>query len=153
MGRFAKNMSDVADFDVWMGAKLCQLNNETDIGVFVEYIRGILEDESADDLNESLSDILSGITPTDLENSDEVIANVCDEIISYWKKYDKHTEKCTTENSESPVMQISQLMEKQQKDSVITVRELSEDEKARKLQYFLSMLKFVVRKNLVKKII
>ncbi|KZC10174.1 PREDICTED: coiled-coil domain-containing protein 43 [Dufourea novaeangliae] len=66
-------------FDSWLSTKLQALN--TDEGVFVSYIKGILEgDETEDEKTEALEGLLAGIT-------DDDISNHVTEILSAWAKW------------------------------------------------------------------
>ena len=52
-----------SEFDSWLSKKLIELNQDTDIDVFVQYIRSILETEAdTEETVESLQEILVEIT-------------------------------------------------------------------------------------------
>ena len=56
-------MAEGDGFDSWLSTKLSVLNPDTDLEVFVQYIRGIVEDDTPnEDKVESISGILSEIT-------------------------------------------------------------------------------------------
>ena len=47
-------------FDSWLSQKLLKINPDTDVDVFVSYIKGILEDED-EELKEAITEILSQV--------------------------------------------------------------------------------------------
>ena len=50
-------------FDPWLSKKLLSINSEVDLDIFVQYIRGILEDETdEEERTEAILGILSQIT-------------------------------------------------------------------------------------------
>ena len=53
----------VALFDGWLSDELKKFNEEVDLEVFLSYIKGILESETGDELEESLFEIVSELKP------------------------------------------------------------------------------------------
>ncbi|XP_036368644.1 coiled-coil domain-containing protein 43 isoform X3 [Octopus sinensis] len=85
--------SDSEGFTRWLEARLLQLNDDLDAGVFVTYINGILESYSGyDEKKDSLLDIVGEIA----EDSKE---EICDEVI---KKWDEMCNVDSKENKKEP---------------------------------------------------
>ena len=54
---------DASLFDKWLLTELVKFNKDVDLEIFESYIKGILETESGDELQESLFEIISQLKP------------------------------------------------------------------------------------------
>ncbi|XP_059479825.1 coiled-coil domain-containing protein 43 [Neocloeon triangulifer] len=113
------------DFDSWLIVKLKALN--TDETVFSSYIKGILEgDETEEEKNESLEEILSEIT-------ESRISSLREEILQRWQTFSsqkqEEQEAAAAQNKPEDVDErLVRLMESQAK-STIPVRNYTDEER------------------------
>ncbi|XP_013399513.1 coiled-coil domain-containing protein 43 [Lingula anatina] len=114
-----------SEFHTWLEDRLLKINPDIDLGVFVDYIQGVLETETdKDEMIDGISGLLGEVVEDDVEG-------VCETIISKWLEHIQLKATKAEEETKLADQKLADMLEKQ-KISIPTVKPKTEEEKARK---------------------